>query len=204
MAAERERRAASLRRRDERYDPAAVAPMWALFQRKLDLQSAMREEGGREGQRGSGRGKRSRGVAARSVTAAGRGAGGAAGLLRLSGSGSSRRLSGLVEPSLWGLAVSCDPSNLRAWTEVWRTVVLPHALDRGASDAPSAAAAAASAVACAARDAPRAAAAAERARTRSEAALRARIKEAFAALTNQGLPPQEAAVQALEMARRCP
>ena len=91
-----------------------------------------------------------------------------------------------------------------AWTEVWRTVVLPHALDRGASDAPSAAAAAASAVACAARDAPRAAAAAERARTRSEAALRARIKEAFAALTNQGLPPQEAAVQALEMARRCP
>ena len=83
-------------------------------------------------------------------------------------------------------------------------MVLSHALDRGASDAPSAAAAAASAVACAARDAPRAAAAAERARTRSEAALRARIKEAFAALTNQGLPPQEAAVQALEMARRCP
>ena len=112
MAAERERRAASLRRRDERYDPAAVAPMWALFQRKLDLQSAMREEGGREGQRGSGRGKRSRGVAARSVTAAGRGAGeaSAVGLLRLSGSASSRRLSGLVEPS-WGLAVSCDPSN---------------------------------------------------------------------------------------------
>ena len=29
-------------------------------------------------------------------------------------------------------------------------------------------------------------------------------QEAFAALTNQGLPPQEAAVQALEMARRGP
>ncbi|EOD22609.1 hypothetical protein EMIHUDRAFT_240136 [Emiliania huxleyi CCMP1516] len=39
---------------------------------------------------------------------------------------------------------------------------------------------------------------------RTVAALRARIKEAFAALTNQGLPPQEAAVQALEMARREP
>ena len=108
LAAERERRAASLRR--ERYDPAAVRPRWAYTTRGsgttemgavpvLPRHSVSDAGGGREGQRGSGRGKRSRGVAARSVTAAGRGAGGAScrpsSTTRVSGSGSSRRLSGL-------------------------------------------------------------------------------------------------------------
>jgi hypothetical protein len=101
--------------------------------------------------------------------------------------------------------------------------VLPGALFRGASDRPAPDAAEASAAACAARDAARdaarpaaaGAAAASSApsppkpppqpppppRLQRQELLRARVEKLFTVLTTQhGLPPQEAAAKALELA----